>query len=392
MGFNDVDMHLSNSEKETISSENSTAKRIKTIFNFYVNRISNRLNSVIDQVDAKNRSIDTFIDNNGYERVLKFTKEDFIKEMKLGNKDDYFSFGSINNNARFNHGAKSWPKFSVSHSEIIPSIKYGSSNGLKILQYAGGVENIVYPIDRSKSYRAVIVADASLSDGTFNPDYYCKHFFGVACFDIDGHFISVGTLTKRHNSLSLLVNDVNKGDYDIVLEGDSSKWYVGTANHARSLTAYKLRDDGTYGYIGDNGKYYKEMGYSRYHMYNAYERDQITDNGDGTFTIHLRYGLTFSAKAGDKFVNSYYGGTYNYWLSWKTIKADGKKTVLKSNWRKDSLDLDPTHYWGNFREGTAFIKVMGLFQYRTYDPDGNSISNDSIHTNIYKLGLEVKNN
>jgi len=252
-----------------------------------------------------------------------------------------------------------------------------------------------YPVTVNRQYRATISVASKISGSAVDlaKSYAHYSYLGVVCFDSDKATIRPAYLTdvagwdavaKRGKSSTELVQEVKNGDIEIIV-ADASKWDTGSANHRHALTVHPLRPDGTYGFIGNNGRYYDADKMSRHLMYYGVDKTKIVDNGNGTWTVGLQSPWTLGTfPIGSRIKNSYGGGTYNYWIS--SYRTELEKDVISpKNWNRysspwESWDEqgsyygDPAHYAGNFRNGIAYCKLLLLPQYGFYV--------DSVNTSV----------
>jgi len=230
----------------------------------------------------------------------------------------------------------------------------------------------MYPVNVDREYRASASVLLKMTGSGVDPakEYSSLFYLGVVCYDSDKTTIYPQHLTKLDNTQTYLVQALNNGDTEIVVT-DASNWYTGTANHKHSILMHRKQSDGSYRYIGANGRRYDNLGMSKWNMYYGYTSgaDKLVDNGNGTWTITLRSQWTLGSFAvGDAIRNNYGGGTYNYWISsWRVYAnpALDEFQRYKSPWGVNSSDQYV--YSTKFRNGTAFAKCMALVNYLVYD-------------------------
>jgi hypothetical protein len=94
-------------------------------------------------------------------------------------------------------------------------------------------------------------------------------------------------------------------------------------------------------------------------------------------------------KAGDAFTNTRSGGSYNYWISnWK-FATDGKWHTYSSNWRRYKKGyIDPALYTQVVRNGTAYVRLLILPNYRYFKEDGTSTYDVNLETILGQVALE----
>ena len=230
----------------------------------------------------------------------------------------------------------------------------------------------MYPVNVEREYRASVSILLKMTGSGVDPakEYSSLFYLGVICYDSDKITIYPQHLTKTANTQTYLAQALLDGDTSIVVT-DASNWYTGTANHKHSILMHRKQSDGSYRYVGANGRRYDNLGMSKWNMYYGYTSgaDKIVDNGNGTWTITLRSPWALGGFAvGDAIRNNYGGGTYNYWVSSLRVTANPALDEFRryqSAWR--GKQTDQYNYAGNFRNGTAFSRCMSLVNYLVYD-------------------------
>jgi hypothetical protein len=94
-------------------------------------------------------------------------------------------------------------------------------------------------------------------------------------------------------------------------------------------------------------------------------------------------------KAGDAFTNTRNGGNYNYWISNWRFATDGKWHTYSSNWRRYKKGYtDPALYTQVIRNGTAYVRLLILPNYRYFKEDGTSTYDVNLETILGQVALE----
>jgi len=243
-----------------------------------------------------------------------------------------------------------------------------------------------------KEYKAIVKAYGySDYEGT-----KIAFYFGVKCYDRQKLFISYNTIYCEDDGngspkFDTLVQDLNPGDTEVVLDGITSI-YDGSCSHCRSLAFHPYQEDnGKYCYKDSDGYCHVELGYTRHTFMLSYDEGQITDNGDGTYTITFNKEYNgVPMPSGTRVRSTRYGGTYNYWLSFAQMAMDKKLRYKGSDWRtwnhKDPLDKTI------FRNGTYYARLMLLPNYGYKGSDGNWHYNSAEYENlkVWYTNLELQ--
>ncbi len=238
----------------------------------------------------------------------------------------------------------------------------GASGSLKITgtgsTYLGDDFIAVNP---NKKYRGIVTGmqPSTNSAGT-------TYYWGITSYDADKNFIQHQMVNYYGNTVTALSQPLNTGDTIMHLT-DATNWNNAGLAHQKAWIVWRLQPDGKYAYKGAGGKQYDELGYSREGGYASWS------NGDVDFvanTVTLNTPWTgASIPIGTKVGNAYGGGTYNYYISNKSIPNDGNWDTYKSPWLQGQGQPqlnNGTDGAGSpaFRNGTSFVRVMALFNYR----------------------------
>jgi len=292
--------------------------------------------------------------------------------------------GTLNPNPTFFLGTadyENWLNLNPDY-DVVEDVVNGTAGSLhfKIKTYPPTLNSDnFYPVDLTKDYRAVISTKLNMTGPGVDPikEYKSYAYVGVTTYDSDKQVIRPETLTKEPNSQTYLAQPLNNGDTQVVVE-DASGWYRDDAGHRHSLLLHPKQPDGSYRYTGVNGRKYDNLGYSRINMYyatilNGNITTDYVDNGDGTWTVKLRSPWTLGSFAvGDAIRNSLGGGTYNYWISALSVPANQEGWFdYTSPWLNGAI-LDQYNPGGRFRNGTAFVTLMMLTNYKVFSRDKGS--------------------
>lgn len=268
------------------------------------------------------------------------------------------------------------------------------------LQWKDGTSSLIsdtfYAIDPEREYRASLSVKTVVSGANYDPakEYRQLNYLGVACYDSDFQIIFPQHITTVAGSTpTTLVSPLNPGDTTIHL-ADATGWYNDGLAHKRAIRFHKLRPDGTYGYIGNNGRYYDaEDGYTRDMLDRIWDAGGISQNGDNTWTITLKTPYAGNTiPAGTKARNSQGGGVYNYWISGLSTLINNQWSSYSSPWNLPDTS-DPNAFNGVIRNGTAYVKLLLLPNYNIYE-NGTNIGHNPpgiLRTSWYsKLALEYQ--
>ena len=378
-----VGLNFTTDDKDAIVGNSTTASRLLEYKNRLCLNIGNTFDNVESDVNDALNSVDFNIDNFQY--ILDNSIE--LKRINVDNIYDV-NYKSINAGT-FRYGLDSWESISNYKPMVLENHDtFKSLRGMSITGYDRILSKEIFPIHNHLEYRVNGFARSiNIKDGSTTNKV--RHYVGVACYDEVGYPIYPYHLTIKSNTLGTVDSDVAKGDTEIIVNAPYKSWYKGKYGHKRSFRVHKLRPDGSYGYIGENGKYHTPMGYTRDAVYYAYDEDGLTKIDTNKFKITLSKPIPFSIKAGDKICNSYGGGTFNYWR-YGYFKDHQNVYAIKSKWKKQDLNTPTNKYYYLFRDGTAYVRFMSLVNYRYYDKDNNLLSQDDVKTIFYKLALEYR--
>jgi len=285
------------------------------------------------------------------------------------------SEGCINPNPYFLLGDYDYEDFSSRHS-IVSDMVSTNSNAMKLVGgtlAAIGTQKL--PIAPGREYRAV--CDIRLrNNGGEDPDAKeVSYYLGVACYDSDDLQIEPENLPNRGKTKVAIVSvDAVAGDTSITVTGDLSMFSNGSGGgYLRQILIYLEQSNGDLCYVGQNGRVYEHLGYSRYMKYNSgghYARNSIVDNGDGTLTIPLNTPLPIDLPIGSGVKSARSGSSYNYWISARHQVIDDKWNIHTSPWREYSNDYS-YGYGGVARNGTAYVRLLMLPNYGLFTSSGS---------------------
>ena len=297
------------------------------------------------------------------------------------------SEGCINPNPYFLLGDHDYEDFGSKHSFVSDIVSTNS----KSMKWIGGAIAAIgtqkLPIVPGREYRAV--CDVRLrNNGGADPDGKQVAFFvGVTCFDSDDGQIRPQHLPHRDKTkVAIVAVDAVAGDTSITVTGTLDMFDNGNSRgYIRQILLYLEQPDGNLCYVGQNGRVYEHLGYSRYMNYKSsghYSQNSIVDNGDGTLTIPLNTPLPIDLPIGSGVKASRSGSTYSYWISWEKETIDDKWHTHRSPWTEYSTDYS-SGYGGVARNGTAYVKLLMLPNYGLYAGNGAYIG--SVNTNMPTL-------
>jgi len=287
--------------------------------------------------------------------------------------------GTLNPNPTFVLGDADYENYvPTAHRTIVQDVVDGTAGSLRV--HGGGGTLLGYhylPVDLTKEYRARFHVKSYFSDGNQDPNktYTMKTYIGVRCYDSDELFIRYYHIYARTGTETTIVNDINNGDTDITIV-DGSSWSNSSTGHLRSLAMLKKQNDGTFRYIGNNGRLYDNDGYTRWVIYDkAYNKNDITDNGDGTWNIKLKNPWNLGHfSAGDRIRNTKGGSTQQYWYINPNIPVDDTWVRGHGAWKSYDFSAPPKSTYNDiFRNGTSYCKLVLLPNNRVFE-DGTQIS------------------
>ena len=392
MGISIPSFDITDNDKNTIKSENTTSKRINKLQSTTSTIIEDNINSIMSNMETITNGVTISEDNN----TLALNKDGNVNIIDLSTRVDngepsMLHYGILNRNSNFIDGTKSHTYTIARYGaacNVVKDVTLNSYGSLFVAQYVYYIGDDYLPINANGKYRASYTAKSETRDGSSGDGLYSRHYIGVVCYDNKKRHIAPWQVSGRYLTDSTIVNDVAIGSTEIIVSGDYSRWYQGSTSHKRTILAHKLAADGTYAYTDEDGTIYDELGYSRDAVYHAFAKNGLTDLGNGTFKIKLRNGLPFSLNAGDKIRNSYSGSTFNYWLSYSPIEVGKGFQTKISGWRDHHLGIDPKRYWEVFRNGTRYVKLLGLLNYRVTNTNGPTTSSSNINTWFSEIKLE----
>jgi hypothetical protein len=281
------------------------------------------------------------------------------------------SLGTVNINPLFALGNDDYGRYIDGDNRKVVFDEAYQSSGSLYVKGAGGtlLTSTIIPPNYGREYRAVMTYKCSVN-GKAVPHLSTFAYVGFAHLDadatenVDAHRISPQHITEIAGTQTRLAADVKTGDTTVIIE-DGSNWYSGATSHRRSILLHKLQPNGTAIYTGNNGRKYDHLGYSRHNAYRSYDAGAISQNPDGTYTIALSSPWALgNFKKGDYVRNSFGGGTFTYLISNKSIPVDNEWHTYKSAWTSHDDTLPIQDYINLFRNGTAYMQMIVLPNYR----------------------------
>jgi len=245
-----------------------------------------------------------------------------------------------------------------------------------------------------REYRAVCDIRSNL-DGSPDPSNRKVSFYlGVVSYDSDNKIIYPYNLPNRpKDKVAIVAVNAVVGDTSLIVTGTMDMFSNNTgAGHARNILLYLEQPSGELCYIGDNGRQYEHLAYSRYLPYKStghYDQNSIVDNGDGTLTIPLTFALPMDLPIGSGVKSTQAGGTFTYWISNGKATMDDKWNRFASTWREYNTTYSHG-YDGVIRNGTAYVKFMLLPNYSMYTSSDSYIGSvlNNARTYYGTLALE----
>jgi hypothetical protein len=313
--------------------------------------------------------------------------------------------GCLNANPFFNLGTFDWDKAISGNNNtsfITDDVLYNGGlfiNGGRASIYSSNFFSVPYGFEYQ-----IKVKLKSLYDGQPRDDVNVFIYAGIICSDAmlrdinllhvaitkDKDTYYINDVTNLDDHKFFLVNDLNQGDTEITLRGNPDYLYQGNVTHNRSLRFYKQSED--FRYTDESGHLYDEWAYSRLIAYDPqgfYNKD-ITDNGDGTFTITLNQAYSKTPMlAGDGCLNTRIGGTHPYLLVSKKYKADGDIHTLSSPVRKAVLAKKKRYVdsLNTIRNGTMYGRVIVYANYLVRNDNNNNLDTSKVSTTISSIEL-----
>ena len=329
----------------------------------------------------------------------------------------------------------------VVRGELTKSDTPGAVSGLR---FSGNAYSFIgderVPLPKNKKYRATVDIKVTKND---LPDLvdsaYVSYYIGTVSYDGDEvnpdpitgknlgnviypqHITYVvdpddatkpvfGTVTRRFTKgsaeLFFRTADINK--FNIRLKPDGTEY-----GHYRSMKFHRKMPNGEMSYVAKNGRVHNHYGMSQDNIYDGFV---VLDNAkpEGDITRYAQAtGQTVEGELeyvcritdvnkmpwkgkfdyydpGDTFVQSYGGGTYSYWLSAIRVPVKAKFYHYKSPWI-DFSTLDGKNDYARYRDGTAFIKLLILPNYRYNDGGGEVLVPDEVVSYVGNVALEFSN-
>ena len=329
----------------------------------------------------------------------------------------------------------------TSRGELVEDVTPGSVSALK---FTGNTYSFIAdertPIPKNKKYRATIdikVTKNGVPDDVANS--YITYYVGTVSYDGDsvnpdpitgknlGNVIYpqhityiedpndatkpvVATITRKFvkgsTELFFRIADINQ--FNLRTNANGKEY-----SHYRSLKFHRSMPDGTMAYVAKNGRVHSHYGMSQDNIYNGFvvlddtkaegditryaQATGETVEGEPEYVCELKSASSMPWKGkfdyydvGDTIVQSYGGGTYSYWLSAIRVPVTAKFIHFKSPW-VDFSTQDGKNGYTRYRDGTAFIKVMLLPNYKYYN--GTSEINTPAEVVSYagNIALEFSN-
>lgn len=396
---------LSDGQKNALKNILNSAKRISSMFIYLINNIQNELDTRLDAYINKLNNIDLNVTETG--DIVFTNSEGSVKGLGLSKEDQYSLFysnlGSVNPNPTFflkDFDYRDYCGMSENYNVVFNESKetFGS---LEIKGYGDiGYNDVFLPVDVDKKYRMNILMKAKHDSVENDGSYGFTTYIGIANYDYDKNFIKSAHMTRISNTEGVLIGDYTADATTITLRPNSANGvdaWINSNWDERCILVHKLRDDGTYGYISEDGHYYDEDTYSRYLLETPFDDDSITDNGDGTLTINLNSPLGFDCNDGDHIRLSFSYDNLFYFISNYIQDIDNTYYDKVSRWKRNtSNNNDTSRRRRLFKTGTCYVKVIFMFNYgmNTWDSNDNVVPKNSLlpglTTNVARLGFEWK--
>jgi hypothetical protein len=312
------------------------------------------------------------------------------QEALTGSKD---SEGCVNINPFFELGSLDYEPYAENpiYGEIIQDDVYKYTNALSIKKHGTIIGTTKIPIVPGRDYRASIAMKVYTDyNKSVNPNEEVSIYVGVCCYDSDNNIIYPHNLPIAGAPWGELVEDFKQGDTYIKVKMTDGSPYNGGVSHKRSFLLYRADDN--FSHIGNNGRIYDPRGYTRNYFYQAYNINEVIDEGNDVYRINLKNAYDGSKgeyKIGDAFTNTRSGGSFNYWISNKKFVADGKWHTYSNNWRRYPKGyIDPALYTQVVRNGTAYVRLLILPNYRYFKEDGTKTYDVNLETILGQVALE----
>ena len=324
------------------------------------------------------------VDLSPYETMAKSDAK-LLKKADMEHTNYALSNPYLNANPFFDNGVEDYVQ--IQGSDIVTDVVNNQSASFKqIGKRPISVLNFINKISikQSLDYRSTFIAKC-LYDGAVDATKVIKFYVGMTCFDSDDSRIQSWHNIKQANTTTDITSELNDGD-TVINVTSTTNWLPNGSNTKHMITVcHPLRPDGTYGYIGLNGRYYEELKYTRITGSVNGGLNKYTDITATTITLDNPWdGGT--QPVGTKISNGKAGGSYPYWISSYNQPCDGTWITKTTNW------LDPANESVLFN-GTASAQPMALMNYVLYD-NGVVVSAPSVQAKfaayISTMGFESR--
>ena len=292
-------------------------------------------------------------------------------------------YGTFNTNPMFVEGDKEYENYvPASNRNIADDVVYTTGHSLEVRGSGSTLRGSFYlPFDSEKEVRGSIIAKPVYDNAQAGKTYTMRFYLGIMCYDSDFNFIEHSDVYRKSGTETTLYADLNNGDTTMKVV-DASQWYNGNTHHRRDTRVLRAQDGGFH-YTGASGRIYNDEGMSKWGQF--YVKDGLTDNGTH-WEIQLENPWADgSFQAGDRVRNAWSGGSYQYWLNGDLPVNEGWQKIEGAWLFKPYSDVSSAT--GVYRDGTAYIKLLGLLNYRLME-DGSVISKAGLTCNYGKLALE----
>lgn len=287
------------------------------------------------------------------------------------------SEGCINPNPYFLLEGYDYEDFGPKHSFVSDIVSTNS----KSMKWVGGAIGAIgtqkLPIVAGREYRAVCDVRFRINGGADPDGRKVSYYLGVVSYDSDDWIIAPFHLPSRKKSkVAIVAVDAVAGDTSITVTGKLNMFDNGNnSGGIRHILLYLEQPNGDLCYVGQNGRVYEHLGYSRYLSYNSnghYSKNSIVDNGDGTLTIPLNFPLPIDLPIGSGVKSARSGSTYSYWVASKQEKIDDRWHTYIGPWTEYSTTYSHG-YDGVARNGTAYVKLLMLPSYGLHRSSGSTL-------------------
>jgi len=220
-------------------------------------------------------------------------------------------------------------------------------------------------------------------------------YIGTNSYDHMGDMIEYRHITYKGKTMVELSQDLNDGDTVIHFNGDMSKWTnTGGSGYNKGILFWEKQSNGLYCYQHPDGTQERQYGMSRKSWTSLYDAGAV-DTDAKTITLRQPWDKGHIS-AGAKAVNSFDGGTYNYYQS-VSLSAYDEFKIKRTNYHNTKITIkNPNSVDGvvsmqdAFREGAVTATIVGLLSYRFYH-NSSAVSDIKTTKVLYPfIGMSIK--